>query len=252
MKSTTIAIRRFLVPLLLGVGIFLAVAAAIALLPKQDETVGDAQMSERSLEDDGRVASTVASTLPTEPTEDPRVVTAPGILPNEVSTLDALNSGAGPVPVGLFIRSIDVDAPVIPQGIDAQTGQMEVPNNVSEVAWYEYGPAPGESGSAVLAAHVDLAGEGRGVFFELRQLELGDLVEVTYDNETSEEFRVQARTIYKKDDLPLEDIFSREGPPVLTLITCGGSFNASVRSYDSNVVVYALPVNAIETVSQLS
>ncbi len=148
----------------------------------------------------------------------------------------------GTVPVGLTIASIDVEAPVIATGVDARTGQMEVPNNVSEVAWYEFGPRPGEGGSAVLAAHVDLAGQGPGVFFELRDVEPGDVVVVSFSDGSSMPFLVEARTIYKKDELPVDVIFSRQGPPVLTLVTCGGGFSESSRSYDSNVVVYAVPL----------
>ncbi len=119
---------------------------------------------------------------------------------------------------------------------------MDVPDNVTDVAWYEFGPSPGEPGSAVLAAHVDLAGQGPGVFFELRELEVGDLIEVAYADGLRKNFRVVARARYDKAELPLDAIFAREGPPVLTLVTCGGSFNRTSRTYDSNDVVYAVPV----------
>lgn len=52
---------------------------------------------------------------------------------------------------------------------------------------------------------------------------------------------VEARAIYLKDELPLEAIISRSGPPRLTLITCGGGFDSSASRYDSNVVVHAIP-----------
>lgn len=253
MKSARTTTRRLLVVLLGGLGIVLAVTTGVALLSVQEPTLGDVLEVERSLSgNDSAEAPTVISSFDTETPETPHAGTASALLPNKVSTLDSMNPSAGPTPVGLVIPSIDVDAEVISQGIDARTGQMEVPHNVSDVAWYEYGPAPGESGSAVLAAHVDLAGQGPGVFFDLRTLEPGDLLEVIFSDGTSEEFRVEARTIYDKDDLPLDAIFSREGPPVLTLITCGGSFNASVESYDSNVVVFALPVIPVMPVSEYS
>ena len=51
------------------------------------------------------------------------------------------------------------------------------------------------------------------------------------------------RSTYLKNELPFDTIFSREGNPVLTLVTCGGGFSQSSRSYDSNVVVYAVPVD---------
>jgi hypothetical protein len=72
-------------------------------------------------------------------------------------------------------------------------------------------------------------------------LEEGDRVAVSYDDGSETGFRVVARVTYDKDELPLDVIFSREGPPVLTLITCGGGFNTNIGSYDSNVVVYAVP-----------
>jgi hypothetical protein len=39
----------------------------------------------------------------------------------------------------------------------------------------------------------------------------------------------------------LRQLFSGTGAPRLTLITCGGSFDAARRSYRENVVVTAVP-----------
>ena len=146
-------------------------------------------------------------------------------------------------PVGLRIERLDVDAPVDPYGI-APDGQMAVPHNVTDVAWYEPGPGPGEEGSAVLAAHVALGKQGRGVFYDLKLLEPGDLVHVARADGTESAFRVEEKTVYLKSELPLESIFSREGPAVLTLITCGGALNSDTRRFDSNVVVYAVPLDS--------
>jgi LPXTG-site transpeptidase (sortase) family protein len=168
--------------------------------------------------------------------ESPKLQPAPLLQPNEPRDLEI-----APAPVGLTIDRIDVEAPVIPTGVDSATGQMEVPSNAQEVAWYRFGSSPGEAGSAVLAAHVDLASQGPGVFFELRTLEPGDVVTVDYDDGSAQRFVVEARTIYTKDALPLDTIFARTGTPVLTLITCGGGFNETAQNYDSNVVVYAVP-----------
>ena len=145
-------------------------------------------------------------------------------------------------PVGLRIDAIDVAAEVAPYGV-AANGDMAVPTNVREVAWYEFGPRPGDAGSAVLAAHVDLASQGAGVFFDLEDLLPGDVVIVTYSDGSERNFEVAARHRYHKEELPLDVIFAEEGPPVLTLITCGGGFNRSLLQYDSNVVVYAFPVD---------
>lgn len=119
---------------------------------------------------------------------------------------------------------------------------MDVPWNTNQVAWYQHGPRPGESGSAVLAAHVDLSDQGRGVFYDLRRLRPGDLIVIVGDDDEEMHFVVTARNTYHKDDLPLETIFSPRGAPTLTLVTCGGGFNRAAQTYDSNVVVYATPL----------
>ena len=47
---------------------------------------------------------------------------------------------------------------------------------------------------------------------------------------------------YDKDELPTAELFAVDGESQVVLITCGGSFNREVRSYDDNVVAYAVPV----------
>lgn len=123
---------------------------------------------------------------------------------------------------------------------------MEIPEDVDDVGWYRHGPVPGESGSAVLAAHIDSVGQGPGVFFRLGTLGRGDLIEVTNAEGSIQVFVVQAVETIPKDALALDRVFAREGKPVLTLITCGGGFSRSLGSYDSNVVVVAVPAAPAE------
>jgi hypothetical protein len=52
---------------------------------------------------------------------------------------------------------------------------------------------------------------------------------------------VIGRQEFAKQDLPA-DLFSRQGPPTLTLITCGGAFDEATGHYVDNVVVVASPV----------
>jgi hypothetical protein len=208
--------------------------------------VGDVASVEAVL---GRPEASTTSTSPL-PSTGALPVETPKPRSLEVPVWSGLLADTGPeetvFPVKLTMASIEVDAPVIATGIDSDSGQMAVPGNVSEVAWYQFGPRPGERGSAVLAAHVDLAGQGPGVFFRLRELAPGDIIEVEFSDGSAQVFRIEARTTYSKEELPLETIFAREGLPVLTLITCGGSFSESSRRYDSNVVAYAVPVQIQE------
>ncbi len=135
------------------------------------------------------------------------------------------------------IDAIGVAADVAPYGVAAD-GSMALPADSTTVAWYRYGPSPGEAGSAVLAAHVDWT-DGPGPFYRLRELRPGDRVTVGL-GDGARAFRVVARRIVAKEALPAL-VWKRRGRPVLTLITCGGSYDPVRRHYDENVVVFALP-----------
>ena len=146
------------------------------------------------------------------------------------------------IPVRIEIVVIDLEAPILPLGVVSETGQMEVPENVDEVGWYRYGPAPGWPGSAVLAAHVDMAGEGPGAFFDLDRLVTGDQINVDFDDGTTSTFVVSQAERVPKGELDFDSVFSPVGQPLLRLVTCGGSFNRTTRSYDDNIVITAYPL----------
>ena len=45
--------------------------------------------------------------------------------------------------------------------------------------------------------------------------------------------------LYPKDEFPTEAVYGPTSGPELRLVTCGGAFDRSARSYDDNVVVDA-------------
>jgi hypothetical protein len=146
----------------------------------------------------------------------------------------------GPRPAALSIAALGVDgASVIDVGVEPD-GDMEVPP-ADRVGWYRYGPAPGQDGSAVLAAHIAFDGRN-GVFVRLADLQPGAEVVVTYDDGTTDRFVVESNQRYDKDELPDDLVYARSGPSRLVLITCGGRFDSNARSYEDNVVVVATPV----------
>ncbi|MCP3856371.1 MAG: class F sortase [Actinomycetia bacterium] len=187
-------------------------------------------------------AQSIPLTIPTERTTvAPRSPSTSGEVPVGSARFDAKDeSEILAAPVNLRIGSLAIEAPIVGVGVEAND-ELEVPG-AAEVGWYEFGPRPGEEeGSAVLAAHVDYNGRP-GVFFELRNLVVGDGLEVEFDDGTVRRFEVISLDQYAKDELPFDRVFARSGSPVLTLITCGGDFDSSARSYQDNVVVYAIPV----------
>ena len=143
-------------------------------------------------------------------------------------------------PVTLEIDALSVTAPVVEVGNTANLG-MEIPSDVTSVGWWKHGPTPGETGNAVMVAHVSTRVDGvptRGIFYDLIDLKVGDPVTVRNDNGVVS-FIVTEVVVVSKTELPVDEIFTREGYPGLVLITCGGDYDGETRHFESNVIVYA-------------
>lgn len=142
------------------------------------------------------------------------------------------------LPSSIRVPAIGVDHRLVPVGLNTD-GSMEIPHDVQQIGWYEVqGVLPGDDGTAVLAGHVDSRAQGPGAFYDLRHLDVGDRVTVS-DGDQHQEWVVTARRSYDKNTIPIEDIFLDHGEPRLVLITCGGAFDRTARSYRDNIVVYA-------------
>ena len=144
------------------------------------------------------------------------------------------------VPTSIAIEGFGIRAPVIAVGADPLTTEMDLPADPAVAAWYAPGPSPGQTGSAVLASHVDYGGH-LGVFFGLGRVEPDARIRVDYDDGSTRWFIVTARRSFAKSELPVTDLFRRDGVPSLALITCGGVYDRTTRSYSDNIVIYARP-----------
>ncbi|MCX4908862.1 class F sortase [Streptomyces sp. NBC_00878] len=144
-----------------------------------------------------------------------------------------------PVPPDrIRIPSIRVDAPLLGLGLTPQ-GSLGIPpaDRKNLAGWYEAGTAPGQTGTAIVAGHVDNA-EGPAVFYRLGALKKGSTIEVGRRDGTVALFSVDAVEAYDARDFPDEKVYGAARRPELRVITCGGSFS-EVTGYQSNVVVFA-------------
>lgn len=185
------------------------------------------------------------STASADPAATPSPTSEPRPTPSPIATSSARLEDRPPTtvvrPTRIAAPAIGVDNPVVEVGVDPD-GLMTIPSDVDDIGWYRFGPTPGAPGAAVLAGHVDDRVQGRGAFFDLQRLDLGDEVTTTVADGTVTTWVVTGRSTYDKVSLPIDELMTREGPPRLVLITCGGDFDNSSRSYESNVVVVAEPL----------
>jgi sortase (surface protein transpeptidase) len=139
-------------------------------------------------------------------------------------------------PLRVIAPAIGLDVPLVPTGLTADRALAVPPFGTA--GWFDLGPRPGEGGPAVLAGHVD-SRRGPDVFYDLRRLLPGDEIHVLSDDGDTRTFTVEAVEQTPKDELPVDRIWDGSTAPVLRLITCGGTFDETQRTYRSNVIVYA-------------
>ncbi len=137
----------------------------------------------------------------------------------------------------IVIPSIELDDVVINVGLNDK-GEMAVPDgSTNNVGWWKDGTVPGQDGSAVMDAHVFAA------FKRLHELAAGDDIYIINENAQKLHFVVDETKYYALADMPLEYIFHRAGGSHLDLITCAGTFQRSMGTYDHRLVVYSTLVN---------
>lgn len=145
-----------------------------------------------------------------------------------------------PIPARLSVPDVGVDEANVESVGVLLDGRFEVPD-ARLVGWYRYGPTPLENGTTVLAGHLNYDGVD-GVFRRLADVDVGAEVVVTLTDGQPVSYRVTEVRLIDKNLLPPDEIWNRDGVSRLVLITCGGRYDASRRSYDDNVVVFADPI----------
>lgn len=142
------------------------------------------------------------------------------------------------VPVKIMIPKIYVAATVEIVGKD-QNGAMDVPKHTANVGWYQFGPKPGEVGSAVIDGHYDTVTGAPAVFYNLSDLTIGDVIKVQDATGTVYIFSVRDIQRYDYNSLPLQKIFATNTVPSLNLITCSGTFDPEKNMYLRRTVIYS-------------
>lgn len=155
-------------------------------------------------------------------------------------------------PVALTLPTLDVDAPLVPVGV-LPDGAMEIPDDVGTVGWYATQArrvSPGDPGTAVLAGHRDSRVQGDGALRHLGDLAPGDTVQVVHLDGTLSTWTVDEVLQTPRDALPGDVLFRTDGPPTLALVSCGGEFDVTARSYTDNLIVLASPADAAQARSR--
>ncbi|MFJ9717522.1 class F sortase [Streptomyces sp. NPDC101213] len=142
-------------------------------------------------------------------------------------------------PVRLLIPKISVDAPFTDLAIGAN-GQLQAPppHDTNLVGWYAKGASPGETGTSIIAGHVDTA-TSAAVFAELDELRKGDVFRVRRADGRTPVFVVDSVEKFDKDRFPSRRVYGDTADAQVRLITCAGDYDRTVKDYTENLVVFA-------------
>lgn len=141
-------------------------------------------------------------------------------------------------PTRLKIPKINVDASIERVGLTSD-GAMAVPQNPANVGWFEFGPRPGENGSAVIAGHYGWKDRKASTFDNLYKLRQGDKLYVENDKGEIVSFVVVKSRRYDSKAEASSIFVSNDGKAHLNLITCEGSWNKFAKTYPQRLVVFA-------------
>jgi len=142
-------------------------------------------------------------------------------------------------PVRLRIPKIWVDAPFTDLYLNS-SGQLEPPPaaDTNLVGWHAKGAAPGETGTAVIAGHVDTK-TSAAVFANLGELKKGDVFYVDRADGSTATFQVDDAETFEKSDFPSDRVYDDTPRAEARLITCAGDYDHSAHDYTDNLVVFA-------------
>ena len=134
----------------------------------------------------------------------------------------------------MIIEKAGIDAPVITMGLD-ENNVPRVPDNPNDIVWYDWSTPPGWGSNAVFSGHVDWTVNGvpvTGVFYNLRKVELDDIIKVRLADNTEYEYKVIGNLAMAYDDPKALEVMGATPSEIITIITCGGTF---VREYGNPI-----------------
>jgi sortase (surface protein transpeptidase) len=140
-------------------------------------------------------------------------------------------------PVSIKVPSINMDVSLITVGRN-QDNTLEVPSSAGIPGWYRLSPTPGELGPSIIVGHVD-SPDGPAVFWRLRELSAGQIIEIKRADNTTVRFKVTRVHQFEQDNFPTDEVYGNIDHSGLRLITCGGTFSRLSGQYSHNTVVFA-------------
>lgn len=149
----------------------------------------------------------------------------------------------------LLVPSARLKASIVKVGLTPD-GALGAPDNPEVIGWWEDGPSPGQTGNVLLDGHRDYSDiydqVGTGVCWALPQTQPGDPILIR-DNAANVYYlyEVTETASVGWDDPDGTRYLAPSHEPILTLVTCEGSFDEDSHNYSNRRVVVGAYVGLI-------
>lgn len=144
----------------------------------------------------------------------------------------------------ILIPSAQMKASIVKLGVVGANRALGAPDNPDVVGWWKDGPKPGEPGNVLLAGHRDYTDRkrnvGTAVAWFLPNTQPGDFI-ILRDNAARMDYLY---TVREATSLPWDSpdgaaYLESSTTPILTFVTCEGSFDKENFNYSNRRVVVA-------------
>ena len=177
------------------------------------------------------IGTVLPSAFQTNPSIQSRVA---GVSAETPKDSPALNRS---LPISLSIPDIGLRADIVSVRTTAE-GELVAPDDDTKAGWYVGSPTPGELGPAIITGHVDNY-LGPAVFFNLRDMEPGQVIEVERADGTTATFEVNTIQEFTQNNFPTDQVYGNIDHAGLRLITCSGTYSPLTTHYSHNIVIFA-------------
>lgn len=145
------------------------------------------------------------------------------------------------LPRYISIPAINIpNTEVLSLGLD-NNGAIDVPGSSYVTGWYKGSAKPGEQGAMFIYGHVAGWYKG-GIFYNLKQLHAGDIINITRGDNTVYTYEVVTSKVYPYKSVDMHAVLTPivKNTPGLNLMTCTGNIvkGSNPVTFDERLVVF--------------
>ncbi|MCL1877185.1 sortase [Candidatus Saccharibacteria bacterium] len=133
------------------------------------------------------------------------------------------------------------NARVFSVGVNSD-GNIDVPKNVNDAAWYDGSAKPGQNGAVFIDGHTSFSRSYKGIFDDLGKLNVDDKITIERGDGKSFTYKIVNKETKPRSEVDMNKALNVQGGAAqgLTLMTCAGRYDYRSGSASDRLIIYAV------------